>query len=50
MMKKKKLEMKLVIGEIALNVIEKNAKKNANSFCRGMLYESNVPECLKKEK
>ena len=35
------------IGKVALNLLEKNAKKNAKKICRNFLYEPKVPRKLK---
>ncbi len=35
------------IGKVALVLLEKNAKKNANKICRSFVYEPKVPKKLK---
>ena len=40
---------KTEIGKRVLDLVEKNAEKNAGKYCRTLLYEPPVPEKLRKK-
>ena len=50
-MKKSDITQKENVGaKIALKIFSLAAEKNASSLCKGLMYEPNVPEKLKKNK